>query len=290
MAATGEVHMTVDRVVLVGARIDYRVGFGQPPGMAEDARLIRVDVDANELRQGREPEVALLADPASALAALTRAMSTTEPEPPARAWLAEAHRRRDEFLSKWSGPSPSTPPITGRHIVEAIRPFIDDGALYLIDGGNIGQWAHVLADRYPGSWLTCGASGVVGWGIAGAIAAKLTHPRRPVVLLSGDGAIGFGLPELETAVRHDTPFVVVLADDRAWGSVATWQAKHYGPDGYVASQLGPVAYDLVAEGFGALGLRVERAEEIGPAVRRGLESARPTLVHVPTLLGGPSDL
>jgi acetolactate synthase-1/2/3 large subunit len=279
-----------DLLLLAGARIDYRVGFAQPPGIAEDARLIRIDVDANELRQGGEPDVALLADPASALAALTLAVEPPAPDHPQRLWFDEITSRREAFTSRWSGAVASSPPITGRHIVEALRSFVDDDALFLIDGGNIGQWAHVLADRYPGNWLTCGASGVVGWGIAGAIAAKLTHPQRPVILLSGDGAIGFGLLELETAVRHATPFVVVLADDQAWGSVATWQAKHYGPDGYVASQLGPVAYDLVAEGLGALGLRVERAEEIGPAVRRGLDSARPTLIHVPTVLGGPTDL
>jgi acetolactate synthase I/II/III large subunit len=150
--------------------------------------------------------------------------------------------------------------------------------------------SHVLADRYPGHWLTCGASGVVGWGVAGAVAAKLTYPERPVILLSGDGAIGFGLPELETAVRHATPFVIVLADNRAWGSVVSWQTHHYGPDGVVASRLGPVAYDQVAEGFGAIGRRVEHAEEIGPAVERGLAAGRPTLIQVPTAVGGPADV
>jgi acetolactate synthase-1/2/3 large subunit len=277
-----------DVVLLVGSRIDYRVGYGETPGLHYDARLIRIDVDANELCQGRQSDVAILADPASALAALTCAVGADASAQKA-AWLAEAHRRRAGFMQPWSGSLPETGPVTGRHIVEALRPLLDEGVLFLVDGGNIGQWAHVLADRYPGDWLTCGASGVVGWGVAGAIAAKLTHPRQPVVLLSGDGAIGFGLPELETAVRAGTPFVVVLADDRAWGSVATWQAKNYGPDGYIASQLGPVAYDTVAEGFGALGLRAERFNEIAPAVRRGLSSGRPTLVHVPTALGGPGD-
>jgi acetolactate synthase-1/2/3 large subunit len=277
-----------DLLLLVGARVDYRMGYAEPPGISPNARIIRVDVDAAELRQGIVPDVALLADPASALAALTTAVREQEIKPRSE-WLAEARRRDREFHQRWTGPLPATPPITGRHIVEALRSCVDDRALFLIDGGNIGQWAHMLADRYPGHWLTCGASGVVGWGIAGAIAAKLAYPDRPVILLSGDGAIGFGLPELETAVRQATPFVVVLADDRAWGSVATGQAKNYGPDRLIASQLGPVAYDLVAEGFGALGIRVSRAEEIVPAIQQGLASGRPTLIHVPAALGGPTD-
>jgi acetolactate synthase I/II/III large subunit len=277
-----------DLILLIGARADYRVGYAEPPGISADARIIRVDVDAAELGQGIIPDISILADPASALAALVTAIRRTG-DKPRREWLTEARRRDREFHRRWTGPLPATPPITGRHIVEALRPLLDDRTLYLIDGGNIGQWVHVLADRYPGHWLTCGASGVVGWGIAGAIAAKLAYPDRPVILLSGDGAIGFGLPELETAVRHATPFVVVLADDRAWGSVAGAQAKNYGPDRFIASRLGPVAYDVVAEGFGALGLRVSRSEEIAPAVQQGLASGRPTLIHVPIALGSPTD-
>ncbi|HEX5417299.1 MAG TPA: thiamine pyrophosphate-binding protein [Chloroflexota bacterium] len=277
-----------DLVVLVGARIDYRVGYGESPEIALDAKVIRIDVDAAELRQGREPDLAILADPASALRALAGALSQRPDFVPRETWLAEARRRLAEFQRPWSGPLRDGP-TNGRQIVTALRPFLDEKTRFLIDGGNIGQWAHVLADRYPSNWLTCGASGVVGWGIAGAIAAKLVDPDRPVILLSGDGAIGFGLPELETAVRQNTPFVCVLADDRAWGSVASGQAKRPGPDKFVASRLGAVDYAKVAEGFGALGLRAGSPEEIAPAVRQGLASGRPTLVHVPTVMGGPHD-
>jgi acetolactate synthase-1/2/3 large subunit len=277
-----------DLVLFVGARIDYRVGYADPPNISPDARVIRIDIDANELRQGRDPDIAILADPASALAALTSAVRVDQSFAPRLEWLAETRRRLEAFRGRWSG-RPANAPLSGQDIVKALVPFLDDDTLFLVDGGNIGQWAHVLADRYPGNWLTCGASGVVGWGIAGAIAARLTHPERPIILLSGDGAIGFGLPELETAVRHGTPFVVVLADDRAWGSVVSWQTKHFGAQGVIASRLGPVAYDHVAEGFGAIGMRVERADQIGPAVERALVADRPTLIHVPTATGGPAD-
>jgi acetolactate synthase-1/2/3 large subunit len=278
-----------DLVLLVGARIDYRVGYAEPPELSAEARIIRIDVDAGELCQGREPDLAIQADPASALASLTSALAENKAFVPRREWLAETQLRSREFQASWSGRAPASP-MSGQRVVEALQPFLqDDQTVFLVDGGNIGQWAHVLADRYPGNWLTCGASGVVGWGVAGAVAAKLTYPERPVILLSGDGAIGFGLSELETAVRHATPFVVVLADNRAWGSVVSWQTQHYGPEGVIASRLGPVAYDQVAEGFGAIGRRVERAEEIGPAVERGLAANRPTLIHVPTAVGGPAD-
>jgi thiamine pyrophosphate-dependent acetolactate synthase large subunit-like protein len=289
-AASGEPRVLpdADLVLLVGARIDYRTGYCEPPAVRADARFVRIDADADELRQGREPDIALLADPASALAALTRSLQEREFRP-RRNWLAEAKRRRREFRTRWTGQPPTAPPMTGRHIVEALTPLLTDDAIFLIDGGNIGQWAHMLADRYPGNWLTCGPSGPVGWGVAGAIGVKLAHPERPVILLSGDGALGFGLMELETAVRHNTPFVAVVADDQAWGIVTSGQLQSSGPDGVIASRLGAVAYDRVAEGLGAVGVRVASPDEIAPAVAGGLASGRPTLVQAPIAVLGPAD-
>jgi acetolactate synthase-1/2/3 large subunit len=178
--------------------------------------------------------------------------------------------------------------MTGHHLVEALRGVLTDEMLFLIDGGNIGQWAHVLLwDRYPGHWLTCGASAVVGWGLPAAIAAKLVHPARPVLLLSGDGALGFTITELETAVRLRTPIVVVVADDQAWGIVASDQKRSLGEP--IASLLGPVDYARVAQGFGARGVTITQPEELAPAVRAALASGETTLIEVPIALRGPTD-
>ena len=279
-----------DLVLMVGARVDYRIGYGHPPTMAKGARVVRVDVDAEELRRGLEPDVGILGDVRSVLDQLSGEMRRRGARPH-RAWLEEARRRDRAFRARWiETPSPVAPPMTGRHVVDVLRPFVRDDALFLVDGGNIGQWAHmVLCDRYPGHWLTCGASGVVGWGLPGAMAAKSAYPDRPVILLSGDGSIGFTLTEFESAVRQGIPFVVVLADDRAWGIVVSGQEARYGFDGVLASRLGETRYDQVAEGLGAIGVRVERPEEIAPAIERGLRADRPTLIHVPIQGIGPAD-
>ena len=166
--------------------------------------MIRIDRDPAELGQGVLPDVGILGDPALVLHQLWE--EWLRRHLPARAeWLREVQDRNQRFRTRWSRP-PSPGPMTGHHLVEAIRGVLTDETIFLIDGGNIGQWAHVLLwDRYPGHWLTCGASAVVGWGLPAAIGAKLLHPARPVLLLSGDGAIGFTITELETAVRHRAP-------------------------------------------------------------------------------------
>jgi acetolactate synthase-1/2/3 large subunit len=276
-----------DAIVLVGARVDYRTGYMKPPAIAAKARVIRIDREPGELNQGVSPDVGLVGNLAVVLAQLHDEWQRRRP--PARTdWLREAQKRNAEYRARWAK-APACPPMTGQHLVEALRPVLTEDLIFLIDGGNIGQWAHVLLwDRYPARWLTCGASAVVGWGLPGAIAAKLLNPERPVLLLSGDGAIGFTIAELEPAVRHRAPIVVVVADDRAWGIVASGQKRAFGEP--IASLLGPVDYAKVAEGFGAHGVTARSPKELTAAVRQALAADRPTIVHVPIALLGPTDV
>ncbi|MHB1417644.1 MAG: thiamine pyrophosphate-dependent enzyme, partial [Chloroflexota bacterium] len=191
------------------------------------------------------PDVAIHADPRSALTALATEMKRRGMAPYTE-WHDEARRRYLAFRAGWDHPLPETPPLTGHHVVEALRPLLDENTLFLVDGGNIGQWVHmVLGDRYPDNWLTCGASGVVGWGLGGALGARLAFPDRPVIMLSGDGSFGFTIAELESAARQRLPFVAVVADDKTWGIVASAQYKQYGAKGVLGSRLGAVRYDQV---------------------------------------------
>lgn len=290
-AASGEPRLLeeADVIFLVGARVDYRVRYLDSPPLRKGVRLLRVEVEAAELHQGVEPDLALLGDPRTVLQQLTEAWQRRG-YAGHDGWLAEARQRHQQFYARWSQP-PTSPQglMTGAHIVHALRALITEEMLFLIDGGNIGQWAHLVlcCDRYPAQWLTCGASAVVGWGVPGAMAARLTFPDRPVLLLSGDGAITFAIAELECALRQNLPFVVVVADDRAWGIVVSGQRRAY--PFTVASEFGAVDYAQVAEGFGARGVRAERPEEIASAVREGFASGQPTLIHVPIARGGPTD-
>jgi acetolactate synthase-1/2/3 large subunit len=275
-----------DLIVMAGSRVDYRVGYLRPPAISTKARVIRIDRDPAELNQGVVPDLAILGDPSRVLHQLWE--EWLRRHLPARAeWLREAQARNQRFRALWAKPS-APDSMTGRHLVEAVRTVLTDETIFLIDGGNIGQWAHVLLwDRYPGHWLTCGASAVVGWGLPAAIAAKVLYPARPVILLSGDGAIGFTIAELETAVRHHAPIVVIVADDQAWGIVASDQKRSLGEP--IASLLGPVDYARVAQGFGARGVTVSQPDQMVPALREALASGQPTVIEAPIALLGPVD-
>ncbi|MGH9661725.1 MAG: thiamine pyrophosphate-dependent enzyme, partial [Bryobacteraceae bacterium] len=205
------------------------------------------------------------------------------------AWLAEARRRSDEFREsiRETGRRLAQAGTHAIDILDALEPHLRGDAALCIDAGSVGQWAHqLLAGRYPPYWLTCGRSGVVGWGIGGAMAARLVYPDRPVVLLSGDGAFTFNVADLECAARQSLPFVAIVADDQAWGITQTGHRRQFGEA--IASSLGPVDFAQLARSLGARGVSVRGREEIAPALAEALATPAVTVLHIPIVGGNPS--
>jgi len=267
-AATGGPRLLADAdlVVMAGAAPDYRVGFLQPGALAQGARIAFADRGWGTLTASYED----LGGPVH------------------EEWLREAARRNAEFRQgiERTAVRQAAQGLHAWHIIAALRRLIRDETVLLIDGGSIGQWAHQsLADRYPGHWLTCGRSGVVGWGIGGAMAARLVYPDRPVILLAGDGAFTFNVADLECAARQSLPFVAVVADDQGWGITRIGHLEKFGEA--IASSLGPIAIDRLAEALGARGVRVEHPDEIQPAIAGALDDGRLTVIQVPIAGGNP---
>ncbi len=255
-----------DVVVLAGAAADYRVGFLQPSALGDDATLVRLDrgwsamAESSQAREGKAHA----------------------------GWLAEARQRRQAFRAtvEQTAAGQAAHGLHAMHVMNVLREALPGDAVLGIDGGSIGQWAHqLLCDRYPGHWLTCGRSGVVGWGLGGAMAARLVYPDRPVVLLSGDGSFTFGPAEIECAVRQRLPFVAIVADDQAWGITRAGHEAKYGEA--ISSVLGAVDFVKMAEAFGARGVRATTEDEIREALRTGLASGEVTVIHVPIVGGNP---
>ena len=277
-----------DLVILAGVEFDYRVGQLSPPVVASDADVIRIHADPARLRQGIERGLSIDGAPGCVLDQLSEACRKSNC-PPRPQWLAEARRRRDEYRNRCLAAAEKFPAgMNGRDVTLAVGEALTDETVLLVDGGNIGQWAHqLLLDRYPGHWVTCGASGVVGWGLPGAMAARALYPDRPVLLLSGDGSFTFTIAELECASRQNLPFVAVVADDQNWGiSVSVHQKEHGQP---LYSNLGPTRLDQVAEGFGCRGVRIEQKDQLAAEIKSALAADRPTVIHAPIVHGSPID-
>ncbi|MEC8852437.1 MAG: thiamine pyrophosphate-dependent enzyme, partial [Pseudomonadota bacterium] len=135
--------------------------------------------------------------------------------------------------------------------------------------------------RYRGPLTQGGsASGAMGASVPGAIGAALAAPDQPVVAFAGDGGFMMNGQELSTAVREGLKITVVVCDNQVHGSIISGQRAKYGDDKAYATVMGDPDFAALAEGYGAVGLRVARTEEWPAALEAALAADRPALIHV----------
>ena len=160
-----------------------------------------------------------------------------------------------------------------------------EDAYYVADGGDTSYYglAGFSSIHRAGVLIPAGALlGCLGTGIPFAIAAKLAHPDKPVIVLNGDGSFGFNSMEFDTAVRHNIPIICVVNNDCAWGMIKHSQEMSIGADRCTCAELGMRHYEKMVEGLGGYGEMVTRDEDIVPALQRAAASGKPACVNVVT--------
>jgi acetolactate synthase-1/2/3 large subunit len=204
-------------------------------------------------------------------------------------WLAALREATQAAAAGWATADrlahrPIHPYRLCREVAALLRP--DD--IVVVDGGDTRLWANLaIHPGHPGWYLQVGPIGGIGHGVPYALAAKLAFPDRRVLLVSGDGAFGYGIMEYDTAVRHGIPFVTVISSDRAWGIVRHDQIHEYGAARSVGTGLTLTRYEEMVRTLGGHGEFVEAPEGIGPAVERAFASGLPACVNVPVRSTNP---
>src|SRR5690348_18232179 len=171
-------------------------------------------------------------------------------------------------------------PIHPARLIAEVNRFADPDAIIVGDGGDFVSFAGRLIERdRPGLWVDPGPFGALGSGPAYAMAAKLAHPDRQVILLSGDGAFGFSAMEFDTMVRHRIPVVCVVGNNGIWALEKHPMQAMLGTS--IAADLAPgTRYDKVVESLGGHGELVERPGDIRPALERAFRSGLPACLKV----------
>jgi acetolactate synthase I/II/III large subunit len=284
-AARSRLLSEADVVLVLGTRFNYIVNYGQPPRLPADATLIRVDSSAEELGRNRVADIPLHCDVGAFVAALEAAAS---PAPKVdKRWLeaaAESHRRLvDETRSEATS---NAVPIHPLRLCADVVDTVPSQTHFVADGGDILSHARLMVHpENPGRFLDPGPFGCLGAGLPFANATRLIAQPDPVVCITGDGALGLNLMELDTASRHRLPIVVVVSNNAAWGIERNSQIVDYGVDRVVATELSDCRFDRVAQALGCHGERVTDPDELKPAIMRALEAGKPALVDVVTDVG-----
>lgn len=136
---------------------------------------------------------------------------------------------------------------------------LDEKTILIADGGDfVGSASYILRPRGPLCWLDPGAFGTLGCGGGFALGAKLCRPDHDVVIIYGDGSLGYTLMEFDTFVRHKIPVMALVGNDACWTQIAREQVPMLGSD--VACNLSYASYEKCIEGLGANGMLMDTDE------------------------------
>jgi acetolactate synthase-1/2/3 large subunit len=269
-----------DLVILLGAKMGLMLGGRSGLVVPHGARLAHIQSDPSEIGRIRDVDLAIAADTAEAVKALDAALGADVPD--FGAWRAQAAAARHAFVAAFPDAETGAG-IHPYHAARAVAEAAGPEACYAFDGGEAASWGTDTAVvSAPGRIVSHGYLGCLGIGPGFAIGLQTAHPQRRVIHMTGDGAFGFHLQELDTMVRHGLPIVTVLINNQVWGMSIHGQQMMFGSNYSVITQLGGANYAQIASGFGLHAERVTSYAEIAPALARALAANRPALVEIMT--------
>ena len=213
------------------------------------------------------------------LTAAAQVLEGSQSEKRHDSWRAEVVAARRTTPPEWEQVRSSLDqPIHPLRICEALQPFLDDGAVFVSDGGEFGQW--VQAGLEAETRLINGPAGSIGSALPMGLAAKLVYPQKPVFVFLGDGTFGYHAMEFDTALRYNLPIIAIVGNDARWNAEHQLQIQNYGEGRTIGCELLPLRYDKMIEGLGGYGEFVQHTDDLTPAVERALTSGLPACINV----------
>jgi acetolactate synthase-1/2/3 large subunit len=257
---------------------------GAEPIWRNSQKLIQVDIDPTMIGRSKPITLGIVGDCKQFLKQiLSKAKEKAKVE--TREWLEnldKIHQQINESVKNRKFKDET--PINPHRMIKEVLEFIDDDAILISDGGNIsfhaGGHINSYKERKPLSQLGSVGMGHLGTSVPFGIGAKLAHPNKQVVSISGDGSFMFNIQDLETAVRLGLKnLIFVIGNDSAWGMIKASQ-KYVTKRRYIDTDFPDFDYARCAEGFGCYGEVVTDPNEIRPALERAKASNKPAVIDV----------
>jgi 2-hydroxyacyl-CoA lyase 1 len=270
-----------DAILLLGARLNWILHFGQPPRFREDVKIIQLDICAEEIGTNVPPEVALVGDAKAIVSQLNAALDDRPWSHPAEsAWRKEladagaANRAAVEAME-----TDCSVPMGYYRTLAEIRDQAPRDAILVCEGSNTMDISRTVLPNFDArERLDAGTFGTMGVGLGFAIAAAAVHPERKVICVEGDSAFGFSGMEVETACRFamNITFVIVNNNGIGMGFSELDPSRPIPPMAYTPK----ARYEKIADGFGGKGFFVETPDEYAAALKEALSIPTPTIVNV----------
>lgn len=275
-----------DIILALGCRFSFTMGFAEAPLLNAAAKLVQVDINPMMIGRNHPADVGIVGDAGLVLGQIHAGLQARggcpnmDPD-----WLPSLQANWDATKTAINSKAtldkvPCWPQRLVRDLLQELEP--DD--VLVVDGGDIAVFVIEQLDLYkprnPRRTLNAIGMGHLGTGIPYCIGARLAHPDGKVIGIVGDGSFLFNVQELDTAVRLNTPFVIIIANDSAWGMIKSAQHLLMKKRFIDVDLPESTDYAGIAQAFGCYGEKVTDASEITPAFHRALESGKPAVIDV----------
>jgi acetolactate synthase-1/2/3 large subunit/sulfoacetaldehyde acetyltransferase len=272
-----------DVILALGTRLNQGTTFWDNRVIDPATQIVQVDVDSQEIGRNYPVAAGIVGDARavaeSLLAALREAYPQGRPNPAWRREIAALAARRQARLAAEVGLAGE--PMMPQRVYPELRRALPRDCMVTLDAGVAPGLAYDrLSFEIPRTFFNYAGHGGLGMGLAVGLGTKLGRPDRPAISLQGDGGFLYASQELNTAVRHNIPLVAIVLNNGCHGAEKAQQQRHFGAR-YIGVDLVNPRFDKLAEVYGALGLHVERPDQIVDAVKTALAANRPAVIEIP---------
>lgn len=250
-----------DLLITIGARFSDRV-IGNASKFAKKAKIIQIDVDAAEINKNIPVDCSIIGDVTEVLKRLNQKIQPKNH----KEWLEEIEALKEKYPLKYNQEG-----LTGPWVIEELYRVTKGDAIVVTDVGQHQMWAaQYYRFKNPRTLLTSGGLGTMGYGLGAAIGAKFGCPDKVVINVAGDGCFRMNMNEVATAARNNMPLIEIVINNHVLGMVRQWQTLFY--DHRYSNTMLEDKVDFVkfAESMGAVGIRVTKKEEVGPAIEKAI--------------------
>lgn len=247
---------------------------------------IQIDIEPESIGRNYPLQASVLGDAKSVLALMLAKADKASAAKRAN-WVKEIGALKAEWYAKYKPMLESDAmPINPARICHELTQHVPDDAIVIVDTGHAGMWMGGLYDLRKDTQSYFRSAGHLGWAFCAGIGAKAACPERPVVVFTGDAGFWYHIGELETQVRWNIPSVTLVNNNGGGNQSKRGFDRVYGGESNNRSRelwtYNPMNFAKIAEDIGALGIRVEKPSEIGPALAKAIASKRPAVIDVAT--------
>jgi acetolactate synthase-1/2/3 large subunit len=266
-----------DVILAIGVRFSDR-STGMVSCFAPEASIIHVDIDPAEIGKNVPVDLPVVGDAKYVMRDLLKFLKEKVKKGGETEWMRKVKEYKKEFQPRMDY---DEVPLKPQMVIKEIMSVLKEDDIVVTEVGQCQMWAaHYLGRTKPRTFISSGGLGTMGFGFPASMGAKVAKPERNVIDIAGDGSFLMNCQELATVMENDIPVVVAVLDNQYLGMVRQWQELFYSKR-YSAVYLGKKTdFVKLAEAFGAKGIRVEKPQEIAPAVKEAFESGRPTVIDI----------